>query len=165
MGVKFNADEIFAMAEQIERNGAKFYRHAADLFADKPEVKELFTTLAVMEDDHEKTFAEMRSQLSDALAMVTVHDPHGESDVYLEAMAGGHVFSVSEDPTAVLKELKTVKDVLKNAISRERDSVVFYSGMKGFVPEQLGRDKIDPIILEELNHIAILSKKLVTEGN
>ena len=29
MGVTFNADEVFEMAEQIERNGAKFYRAAA----------------------------------------------------------------------------------------------------------------------------------------
>ena len=28
MGITFNADEIFAMAEEIERNGQKFYRKA-----------------------------------------------------------------------------------------------------------------------------------------
>ena len=26
MGYDFNVDEIFEMAEQVERNGAKFYR-------------------------------------------------------------------------------------------------------------------------------------------
>ena len=30
MGWDFNADEIFEMAEQIERNGAKYYRNAAE---------------------------------------------------------------------------------------------------------------------------------------
>ncbi|GAI05715.1 unnamed protein product [marine sediment metagenome] len=29
MGTTFNADEIFEMAEEIERNGAMFYREAA----------------------------------------------------------------------------------------------------------------------------------------
>lgn len=30
MSFNFNADEIFEMAEEIERNGAKFYRKAAE---------------------------------------------------------------------------------------------------------------------------------------
>ena len=32
MSVDFNADEIFEMAEQIERNGVKFYNKAAKGF-------------------------------------------------------------------------------------------------------------------------------------
>ena len=30
MSYDFNADDVFEMAEQMERNGAKFYRTAAD---------------------------------------------------------------------------------------------------------------------------------------
>ena len=30
MGLDFNADEVFEIAEQIERNGAEFYRTAAE---------------------------------------------------------------------------------------------------------------------------------------
>ena len=30
MSIVFNADEILEMAEQIERNGAKFYRRASE---------------------------------------------------------------------------------------------------------------------------------------
>ena len=61
MGMPFNADEVFEMAEQIERNGARFYRTAAEKF---PEVNPLLLELAAMEDKHEKTFAAMRSELS-----------------------------------------------------------------------------------------------------
>ena len=35
MSYDFNADEIFEIAEQIERNGAKFYRTAAESVADE----------------------------------------------------------------------------------------------------------------------------------
>ena len=31
MVANFNADDILAMAEQIERNGAAFYRRAAEI--------------------------------------------------------------------------------------------------------------------------------------
>ncbi len=54
MVMPFNADEVFEMAEQIERNGARFYRAAAKKI---PEVSQVFSDLAAMEDEHEKTFA------------------------------------------------------------------------------------------------------------
>ena len=50
MAIPFNADEVFEMAEQIERNGGMFYRAAADKF---PAVRELLLKLAKWEDDHE----------------------------------------------------------------------------------------------------------------
>ena len=31
MSYEFNADEVFEIAERIERNGARFYRRAAEL--------------------------------------------------------------------------------------------------------------------------------------
>ena len=34
MSYEFNADEVFEIAEQIERNGAKFYRTAAKNVSD-----------------------------------------------------------------------------------------------------------------------------------
>ena len=34
MSYDFNADEVFEIAEQIERNGAKFYRTSAENIAD-----------------------------------------------------------------------------------------------------------------------------------
>ena len=43
MSMPFNADEVFEMAEQIERNGGKFYRAAAKKF---PEVSKLLLNLA-----------------------------------------------------------------------------------------------------------------------
>ena len=40
MSIKFNADEILEMAEQIERNGVLFYRTAAEQVSD-PQQKQL----------------------------------------------------------------------------------------------------------------------------
>ena len=61
MSYDFNADNVFEMAEQIERNGALFYRQAANDVAD-PDAKQFLLDLAAMEDDHEKTFAVMRKK-------------------------------------------------------------------------------------------------------
>ena len=62
--INFDADEIFEMAEQIEHNGAKFYRKAAEPIAGGN--RDLLLRLAVMEDEHERTFAGMRGEMSDA---------------------------------------------------------------------------------------------------
>jgi hypothetical protein len=62
MSVPPTADEIFEMAEQIERNGARFYRRAAQGFTDS-RGRQLMLDLATMEDQHEKVFAGMRAEL------------------------------------------------------------------------------------------------------
>ena len=59
----FNIDEIFELAEQMERNGAKFYRAAAEAISDKEQQQQL-VELALMEDEHERTFSGMRELLS-----------------------------------------------------------------------------------------------------
>ena len=154
MSYDFSADEIFEMAGQLERNGAAFYRKAAQGIADAAG-KELLTRLAAMEDDHEKTFAAMRKELAAREKTATVFDPEGESVAYLKALADTRVFFEKEIDTSSMKE------ILKAAIEAEKDSIVFYLGMKEAVPEKLGKDRLDSVIKEEMGHIRLLSKELV----
>ncbi|EMR75029.1 Rubrerythrin [Thermoplasmatales archaeon SCGC AB-540-F20] len=63
MGIDFNADEVFEIAEQIERKRCKiFYRSVAEKVADSNK-KQLLSDLAEMEDEHEQTFKNLRSEL------------------------------------------------------------------------------------------------------
>ena len=157
MGMPFNADEVFEMAEQIEINGAKFYRAAAEKF---PAVREILLGLAAMEDEHEKTFADMRAELSGKEVEAPVFDPDGEAQMYLRVMADGHVFDVKTDPAEQLASKKTPEAVLKMAIGVERDSIAFYVGLKEAVSCRAGKDKVEAIIKEEMGHIVTLSRKL-----
>ena len=91
MGYDVNADEIFEMAEQIERNGASFYRKAAESI-DDPAGKKLLLNFAAMEDEHEKTFAALRKDLSEKEKTATTFDPEGEAALYLRALADVRVF-------------------------------------------------------------------------
>ncbi|MBA7695461.1 hypothetical protein ES703_104089 [subsurface metagenome] len=86
MAITFNANEIFEMAEEIERNGAKFYRQAAEKAADK-ETKQMLLDMADMEGGHLKIFEEMRSQLSGQERGWTIFDPDNQSVLYLQEMA------------------------------------------------------------------------------
>ncbi|MBW2589520.1 MAG: ferritin family protein, partial [Deltaproteobacteria bacterium] len=150
----FNADEIFEMAEQIERNGASFYRKAAESIND-PAEKKLLLDFAEMEDEHEKTFADLRAGLAEKEKTSTVFDPEGEAALYLRALADTRVFFEKKIDTSSMEE------ILKEAILAEKDSIVFYLGMKEMVPENFGKTKIDAIIKEEMTHIKLLSGKLV----
>jgi rubrerythrin len=161
MGVQFNADEVFGMAEQIERNGAKFYRKAADGAAGETS-REMLLKLAAMEDDHEKTFAAMRADLSQTEREPMVFDPEGETGMYLNAMADGYVFDVRTDPSEQLSGDEPVEHVLKTAIGLEKESVVFYQGLKQMVPEDAGKDRLEDIINQEMGHIALLSRELAS---
>jgi rubrerythrin len=80
----------------------------------------------------------------------------------LRAWADGHVFDARSRPAEKLTGKEKVEDILRIAIGLEKDSIVFYLGMKDAVPERLGRSKIDPIIKEEMNHMSSLSRELET---
>lgn len=161
MSVPFNADEIFAIAEQIERNADRFYRRAAQDTVDSDLRKKLLD-LAAMEKVHEQIFAAMRSDLSGQEKQPTVPEPWGEAALYLRGIADGHVFDARQDPTAWLTGKETKEDILKAAIGYEKDSIVFYLGIKEVVPPELGRDKIDSILREEMSHVAVLSDELAS---
>ncbi|GAF92843.1 unnamed protein product, partial [marine sediment metagenome] len=55
---------------------------------------------------------------------------------------------------------ETLAEIFKTAIGLEKDSVVFYLGMKDLVGGSLGKDRINHIIEEEMKHITLLSDQL-----
>lgn len=159
MNGTFNAIEILEMAGEIERNGARFYRAAMVNF-DDDETCDLLQDLAAMEDQHEQIFAAMQQHFADQENAPDMFDPEDQSAPYLRAMAEGRVFDVRSDPVDMLSGLESLEDILKFAIQLEKESIVFYVGIKNIVPESLGRDKIDDIIKEEMSHIVLLDNTL-----
>lgn len=162
MAITLNAFEVFEIAEQIERNGAKFYRRAAKI-SDDPGISNMFLRLAEWEDQHEKVFARMRKALSEQSRELRTFKPE-EAPLDTKAMAGLAVFGIRPDPADELTSGQDTADVLKRAIEKEKDSIVFYNGLKDFVPDIAGKDKIDDIIKEEMRHIRILGQSLEQRG-
>jgi len=108
-----------------------------------------------MEDEHEQTFKSLRSKLTTDEKIQTTFDPEGDSERYLRALADTRIFYEKEVDTTSMEE------ILKSAITAEKDSIVFYLGIKEVVPKHLGKEKLDEIIKEEMNHISLLSKELI----
>ncbi len=160
MGFTFNLDEVMAMAEEIERNGARFYRRAAAVAPDDA-TRELLSELAGWEQMHEALFQRMRAELVlDPEAAGTVHDPMDEAELYLQAMAEQHVFRRDLDVETMVDQAGSSRAILELALEFERDTILFFLGMKRVVPAQLGRDKVDRLVDEEMGHVVYLRRAM-----
>lgn len=163
MPVTFNANEIFEIAEEIERNGAGFYRKAAEQTSDK-ETKQLLGDMAAIEDGHLETFKSMRAELSGEDIGWTVFDPNNEAALYLQAIADARGWEGKVSPTEPLTGNETTTEILETALCSEKESVLFYFGLKALVPDNAGKDKVENIIIEELKHITTILEKLKASG-
>ena len=81
--------------------------------------------------------------------------------MYLQVMADAKGFEGKISPSLRLSGKETLSDVLNIAINAERNSVVFYVGLKTLVQTEQGRRQVDRIIGEEMGHIATLQKRLM----
>lgn len=159
MSITFNADEVFEMAEQIEHNGAVFYREAARVAPDASS-KKMFSDLAVMEDGHERTFASMRKELSAGDKEPTAFDPDNQVVAYLKTMADFHGMEGKASPGQKFTGKETVKDILKTALQAEKNSIAFYVGIKDLLTGKSGKERVQAIIIEEMAHVSTIGGKL-----
>ncbi len=153
MALNFTADEVFEMAEHLERNGADFYNDAAESVG-RGKLQDLFFTLSEWELRHEKIFAGLRKDLTAKEQSLITFDPDSESARYLKTLVEG---MVSFEHTL---DADSPKEILMAAIESEKDAVSFYTAMRNAVPEALGKSKIDKIIEEEAAHVRILGEQL-----
>ena len=149
----FNAVDVFKIAETIEQDGAKFYNDAAKLFAGE-EVSSLFTKLAQWEIQHKKVFAEMREKVTQQ------HPKLGPGTEEYKAVAALSTFSLWSEPHRQLSGMDSREDVIRQALQKEKDTIVFYVGLKDFVAANEDKEIINDIIKEEMRHISILTEAL-----
>ena len=161
MSITFNADEIFEMAEQIERNGAKFYREAAENASDA-DVKEMLLSMAAMEDGHVITFSQMRKELSAEDKEYNVFDPDNEVAQYLQTMADFHGTEGKVSSTEKLTGNESMSEILRIALQAEKNSIAFYVGIKDMLVTKSGKQKVQAIIIEEMAHVSTIGGKLQT---
>ena len=162
MVITFTADEIFEMAEETERNAAEFYRQAAERCSNE-ETKKLLLDMSATEDEHLETFQNMREKLA-AEEGLSIFDPLGRSAMYLQAMADARTWEGRISPMQDLSGNETAKEIIEIALGAEKEMVVFYVGLKDLVYFNAGKEKVEEIIIEELEHISALLKKLKSLG-
>lgn len=159
MSITFNADEIFEMAEEIERHASVFYREAAEK-ATESSVKSMLLSLADMEEGHQKTFAQMRRELSTDEKETTTYDPDNQVAQYLRTMADFHGTEGKAGPTEKLTGRESMAEILKIALQAEKNSIAFYVGIKDLVSSKSAKQRVQAIIIEEMAHVSTLGGRL-----
>ena len=159
MSVAFNAEEVLEIAKRIEKNGTEFYRGARER-AEDPLTRQLFDDLARMEEEHQATFDAMLRERKKAGSLEVFFDPDREGLKILHAWADGTVFDVNDEMGPPLKGKEPMDEILKTAIQAEKDSVVFYQGIKEAIQSPEDLLAVDEVIREEMKHITLLSEAL-----
>jgi rubrerythrin len=146
----FYLHEIVKFAIEREQQSFDLYTKLANLDAMAKE-KDLFAKLAQEEKKHKIFYEQMMTTIKNEQSP-KVHEDD-EYDAYMKELID------SERRTQQLENITTMSrfDILAYAIAREKDSILFYVGLKNCVPEK-AREHVDTIIKEEMRHVAILTK-------
>ena len=151
----YSIREVVEMALRTEKLGHEFYTGMAEKFSSEQGLKDLFTLLATMELKHERIFTGILGKISGNEPI----DPGewNEALNYLRAMMESQFFLGSEKSLPNLDRIKTVVEAIDFAIGFEKETTLFFTGMKAAVSES-DRPLVEEIIEEEMRHIAILTK-------
>lgn len=156
---RFSVSEIIELAVQTEKLGHEFYDFMSKKYKDDEEISRLLSTLAAQEVLHQRRFSKLKETVEDDIT-----DDHETVEQYLRALVESRFFLGPGKSLSDLEHLRSAQDVLKYALGFEKETLLYYLGLRDIVS---GKDVIDAIIDEEKNHIRLLSrmKKQLTENN
>lgn len=152
MGNIFAGSEIVEIGIQIEKNGYDFYTTLIDKVK-SPKAAEVFKFLAGEEEKHIAVFAGI-------LDSVQKYEPAesypGEYFAYMSALASEYVFTQKDKGKDIAKKIKSDNEAIDLGIGFEKDSIIFYEGMKKVVPEY-DIKVVDKLIEQEQHHLKMLT--------
>lgn len=148
MGNIFAGSEIVELGIQIEKNGRDFYNTLAKKTGNQA-ASGVFKYLAAEEEKHIQVFSKI-------LAGVEKYEPAesypGEYFAYMNALAGEYVFTRKDKGEGIALAAKNDAEAIELGIGFEKDSIIFYEGMKRLVP---GYDMkiVNELIAQEQGHL------------
>ncbi|MDD5552269.1 MAG: ferritin family protein [Candidatus Omnitrophica bacterium] len=152
MGNIFAGSEIVEIGIQIEKNGRDFYKVLSGKSKDG-KAAGVFGFLAGEEEKHIKAF-------QDILDKTDKYEPAGigadDYFAYMNALAGEYVFTQKDKGAEIAESIKSDEEAVTMGIGFEKDSIIFYEGMKKTVPD-FDIKLIDSLIAQEQSHLTQLS--------
>ena len=148
MGNIFAGSEVVELGIQIEKNGRDFYSALARQ-SKNPTAAGIFQYLAGEEEKHIAVF-------QDIVNKTEKYEPVGldaeQYFAYMNALAGGYVFTRKGQGEGIAKNIKSDKEAVEMGIGFEKDSIIFFEGIKKAVP---GYDQkiVDELIAQEQAHL------------
>ncbi len=148
----FTLKQVIETAIHAEELGIKFYSEMAKKFADNEKLKNIFELLAKDEVEHKKQFQELAEENTQLPFNLTEEDT-----LYFKGCDVSKFFPSMEETNEKL----TPERILKNAFEFEKESVLFYTGIRYLIPMS---DKLDLIIKTEKNHMTKLIKYIISDS-
>jgi len=149
----FTVKDISELAVQLEKNGQKVYQEALKKVRD-PGLVSILQWLA----EDEKRHAEWFSNLAET-------KPNREVSAELEEMGRAMMKDALANQSFSLGDtdftsLRSSRELIEVAVEFERDTVLFYTMLRGFVRDEDALQRLDAIIEEEERHIRKLREHL-----
>lgn len=144
----FYLSEIIKFAIVKEKESYHLYKKLAD-FTEKQSIKEVFCQLMREEKQHEEFYKNMLKAVPKEQTAGVKEDE--EYYAYVQELISA---SRSVQPLSIESNTGLSK-ILNYAIAREKDSILFYTGLKNYV-SSTNQDQINKIIKEETKHAAKL---------
>jgi len=151
----YSVNEIVEMAVQIERNGYAFYHEASKRKDVDAKSLELITTLRDAELSHEKTFLNLRDDLD-----MDILELSGDWELvasYLKTIVEGRIFNDESSAIKRATEAKDVMGVLDNAITFEKDTLLYFHAIADNINNPKTKGILRKIINEEVSHVLKLN--------
>ena len=148
MGNIFVESEVVELGIQIEKNGKDFYATLAEKSKNK-DAQQIFKYLAGEEEKH---IADFQKILDSVHKYEPVESYPGEYFAYMNALASEYVFTEKDQGTELAKATATDQEAVDMGIRFEKESIIFYDGMKQVVPDK-DHKTIDALIAQEKDHL------------
>ena len=153
MGNIFAGSEVVELGIQIEKNGRDFYR-TLTAQSKNQKAQDIFKYLAGEEEKHIAVFQKILSSLENYQPAEAYP---GEYFAYMNALASEYVFTQENKGGEVAKKIKSDKEAIGKGIGFEKDSIIFYEGMKKIVPAY-DQKVVEELIIQEQGHLRQLTE-------
>jgi len=146
---QYSIREVAEQAIQTEKLGYSFYTSMAEKFKDNEELNKLFSLLAGQEVQHEIIFSDLKDKLSEEML-----ENWEEASLYMRAIVESEFFLGSKKSLTTMEGIESVDDAVRFAIRFEKETLLYYYGLKDSVRNE---EIVNKIISEEKSHIVWLS--------
>ena len=150
----FTIRDIIDLAIQIEENGERVYRQAAQEVS-QPSIAALLAELADEEVKHARWLSDLKGKATKTIENIEVEETGKR---ILQGILGDQSFSLKD---VDFSSLKGVENLLTVAIEFEQDTLLFYEMMRSFIDDKETLDHLDAIIEEENRHVSLLKESLL----
>jgi rubrerythrin len=162
LDINLTAQEVFVLAQKIEKKAEQFYLQAAGAAGD-PITQQLFLSLAVMEKLHAQVFDGMGAPGGDKRLEATAPVKDKYREIW-PMLAGTMIQDIDKELPKFFKGRHSSEDIIRAAMDFERDTIVLFYGIREMMSGPTDRQRLDDIMKEEMGHLISLGSQLACLG-